>query len=400
MNAWGQPFFSDVLVGAYLCLLTLMWAALAWGVPGYGRKWRLHPWAGGQGERLDPLPIRVAVCIPARNEARNIGPCLQAVLASTHPHLEVILVDDRSEDDTAAVAAALAAGDERVRIVSGTEPPKGWAGKAWACSRAAGEAQSALLVFLDADVRIHPDTISRLVWEVESRGLDMASIFGSWDLRSFWERALIPTVGWLIRGAVDLDRVNDPSKPEAFANGQLIAIVAERYNAIGGHGAIRDQVLDDVRLAELAKRRALKIGMFVAPWMFRVRLYRSLGEIVRGYGKNLYEGMGRSPAIGFGAVLFILVGTLIPFLLLGLGIHARFILGWAVPNLVWLVWLILICGLQLVFRWRVERFDGRSGAAAWTHPLANVVLIFILFRAILGVRSTWKGRVFVDGRAP
>jgi len=398
MNLWGQPFFSDVLVGAYLGLLSLMWLALAWGVPGYGRKWRLLPPSEG-GADHEPRPTRVSICIPARNEAKNIGSCLQAVLASTHPHMEVILVDDRSEDDTAEVAAALAAGDGRIHLISGTEPPKGWSGKAWACARAAGEAQGSLLIFLDADVRVHPEAVATMVREMEIRGLDMASAFGSWELRSFWERALIPTVGWLIRGAVDLDRVNDPSRPEAFANGQLIAIDAARYAAVGGHAAIKDQVLDDVRLAEVAKRRALRLGMFVAPWLFRVRLYRSLGEIVRGYSKNIYEGMGRSPAIGFGAVLFILVGTLIPFILLGIGIHARFVLGWAVPNLVWLCWLTVICGLQFVFRWRVERFDGRSGAAAWTHPLANMLLIFILLRAILGVRSTWKGREFVDGRA-
>ena len=117
-------------------------------------------------------------------------------------------------------------------------------------------------------------------------------------------------------GRDELDRVNDPVQTDAFANGQLILVEREAYEYVGGHGAIKDRILDDVGLAEAFKRRGLRIALHPAPWAFRVRLYTSLREILAGYGKNLYEGMGRRPAVGLGAVLFIFVGTLLPFIAL------------------------------------------------------------------------------------
>jgi len=324
---------------------------------------------------------------------------LLAARAQRWPDLEVVLVDDQSTDGTAAAALAAIEGDPRVRIVRGTDPPAGWAGKPWACSRAAGEASGELLLFVDADVRLDPDAVRGVVGALQARQLALLSVYGTWDLQGFWERAVIPAVGWLIRGAIDLDRVNDPGQPDAFANGQLIAVQRGPYDTVDGHGAVRDQVLDDVRLAQAFKQRGAHIGLMVAPWSFQVRLYRSLGAIIGGYGKNLYEGMGRQPILGLGSVLFIAVGALLPFAALAGGLLARLVLGWAVPGGLWLTWLAVVCALELAFRYRVERRDGRSGAMAWTHPLANLILAGILLRSVLGVRARWKGRTFVDGRA-
>ncbi len=337
--------------------------------------------------------------MPARDEALNIGACVRAALDSRWPDFEMVVVDDRSSDGTGAAALAAAANDPRLRVIEGSEPPPGWAGKAWACARAAGEAKAPLLLFLDADVRLHPDALRVLVETAEAERLDLLSAFGTWTLDGAWERVVIPTVGWFIRGAVDLDRVNSPAQPDAFANGQLILVRRSAYEQVGGHGAIRDQILDDVRLAETFKRRGLRIGLRVAPWLFSVRLYRSLAEIFYGYAKNLFEGMGRRPMLGLGAVLFIFVGTLLPFLGLGGALVARLGLGWAVPGWPWIGWLAGVCALQIAFRWRVERRDGRSGSIAWAHPLANLILVAILLRSVLGMKVKWKGRIFVDGRA-
>jgi chlorobactene glucosyltransferase len=400
VSLWGEPFFSDLLAGAYLALLTLMWVGLVGGVSRWGQRWRLER----PQEPAPPAPVSsevpmVSICIPARNEALNIGACVRAALASDWPRLEVVVVDDRSEDATAAEATAAAAGDARLLLIGGTPPPSGWAGKSWACTRAAGEAHGTLLLFIDADVRLDPEAVRALVAERARSELDLLSVFGTWELVSFWERVLVPTVGWLIRGAVDLDRVNDPVHLDAFANGQLILVEREAYEQVGGHGAVRDRILDDVGLAEAFKRRGRRIGLRPASWTFRVRLYRSLSEIVAGYGKNLYEGMGRRPAVGLGAVLFIFVGTLFPHIALVGAVAARLLFGWGVPEWGWIAWLALVCSLQILFRVRVERFDGRSGSIAWAHPLANVLLVAIILRSMFSVQASWKGRRFVDGRA-
>ncbi len=393
MSMWGEPLLTELLAAGYLGLISLLWLGVAVAVPQWGARWML---ARPQGE---PGAGRVSVCIPARNEAHNIGACVRAALASRWPDLEVVVVDDRSEDDTADQARQAADGDERLVLISGSEPPAGWAGKPWACARAGAEASGGLLLFIDADVVIDPDAVAGAVAALRERQVAMLSLFGTWSLVSFWERAVIPAVGWLIRGAVDLDRVNAPGQPEAFANGQFILMARGAYTDIDGHAAVRDQVLDDVRLAEAVKRRGLPIALLVGPWAFRVRLYRSLREIVAGYGKNLYEGMGRRPALGLGGVLFICVGTLLPFAALLGGLITRLALGWGVPGVGWLLWLAGICALQLAFRFRLERRDGRDGRAWWTHPLANIVLVGILLRSVFGVEARWKGRRFVDGRA-
>ena len=394
---WGEAQMSGYLMGGYLTLLTLLWAGLVHGVPSWGRRWYLA--RPPLDEDVPGTELMVSICIPARNEAENIGACIQSALRSEWPEFEVVVVDDRSTDETATVARTAADGDPRVHVVTGTDPPAGWAGKPWAVARAAGEARGQILAFVDADVRLAPEALRALVPEMMRRDVRMISAYGTWTLHSFWERVLIPTVGWLIRGAVDLDAVNDPGNPAAFANGQLIVVERPTYESFNGHAVVKDQVLEDVRLAEQFKRRGHNIAMVVAPWAFSVRLYESLGQIMSGYTKNLYEGMGRRPSMALGAVLFIFVGALLPWIMVIMGVLARGFWGWAVPGWGWIFWTVCVCALQLLFRFRLESRDGRSGAICWCHPLSNMLLIWLLIRSMFGVEAQWKGRTYVDGRA-
>lgn len=391
---WENPLFSHLFLGGYLIVLGLVWTVMVIGVQRWGRLWWVHPPQDDTPEQGSWLSI----CIPARNEAENIGDCVKAALAVHWPKFEVIVVDDRSTDKTGEIARNAAEGDERLRVVDGVAPRLGWAGKPWACRRAASEARGAWLLFIDADVQIHPDAARAAIAIASERELSLLSFFGTWNLHSFWERAVIPAVGWLIRGAIDFDKVNVRSCPEAFANGQFILMRRDSYASIDGHGAVRNQVLEDVRLAEVVKRAGYGVEVRPAPWAFQVRLYRSLFEIVNGYTKNMYEGMGRNPVIGLGAALFIFVGTLLPFIALFFALILQFGAFGGIHWL-WLLALVLICALQIIFRVQIERFDQRSGWMAWTHPIANFVLFFILLRSTLRVQVTWKGRTFVDGRA-
>lgn len=376
---------AAVVLGVWLGVLVLFWLALWAGVPGWG--------AGFALERVAAAPEQgaVRVCVPARDEAANIAACVGALRRWAHPGLEIVVVDDRSSDGTGALAREAAAGDPRVEVRAGTEPPPGWSGKAWACARAAEGAEARWLVFVDADVVVDPALLDALLAVAGGERRALVSVFGSWALEGFWERAAIPAIGWFIRGSVDLARANDPAGDVAFANGQCILVDAEAYAALGGHAAVRGDVLDDVRLAEAFRRAGHALALRVAPWGFRVRLYRSLGEIYRGYAKNLYEGMGRRPAVGLGAVAFVLLTTFSPVavLALGLGAGRPALAGGA----------LLVLALQVAFRWRVERRDGRSGAMAWAHLLGNAVLVAALVRSVAGPRVAWKGRRFAGGQA-
>lgn len=388
--SWSDPAFGAVLAGGWLGLLTLIWVGLTLGAGRWGQAFRLRP-----GEpRAMP---RVSVCIPARNEEGRVGKAVRAALNSSYPELEVVVVDDRSEDGTADEVRAI--DDPRIHLVLGTEPPAGWAGKPWACMRAAGEASGDVLLFIDADVELADWTLSAAMKELQTGDLAMLSLFGDWRLESFWEGAVIPVIGWFIRGAVDLTASNDPGRPEAFANGQFILVTRSAYDRIGGHAAVRAEVLDDVRLARALKGKAQRIGLRFAPGAFRVRLYESLGQIVNGYTKNLYEGMDRRPTMALGAVLFVFVTTVLPYVLLISLLIGALAGGWSLPSGPWMAWLAANCLLIHVFRFRLERADGRSGVHALTHPLGNAVFVLVLLRSMFGMEATWKGRRFLDGKA-
>ena len=400
MNAltlwWEQPWLSDLFLGGYWGLMSCVWLLMFFGVPRWGGRWRIL--SPNDSDISEDAPW-VSICIPARNEALNIGACVDAALKSRWPRLEVIVVDDRSDDGTREAAVTAAQGDERLRVVDGTEPPSGWAGKPWACVRASKEARGAFLLFIDADVRIHPEALQTAVRMAEERNLGLLSFFGSWMLVSFWERALIPVVGWLIRGAVDLDKVNARGSALAFGNGQFMLFQRAAYAAVEGHKAVFNHVLDDVRMAEALNQAGFATEIRPAFWAFQVRLYRSLNEIVNGYTKNLFEGMGRKPLAGVAAAAFIFIGTLLPFVVLLGGLLGRAFLNWGVPSNIWLLAFVFLCGIQLAFRYRLERSDGRAGSIFWMHPIANLILMWILLRSTFGVRAQWKGRTFVDGRA-
>ncbi len=373
---------------ALIGLIGLLWLLLVAGAGSWGQGYSLAARTEADPEppagRLPPL----SVVVPARDEAGRVGPSVAAAVAQDYADagdIEVIVVDDGSEDGTAEEAAAAGA-----RVVTPDARPPGWAGKSWACQQGAAQATGELLLFIDADVRLAPWTAQAAVRQVLHDKADWLSLFGRWELVGFWERVLVPVIGWFIRGAVDLAEANAPTGPadRAFANGQFILVRRAAYEAVDGHAAVRGEVLDDVRLAQ-ALRRAGTVGrLLYSPAAFSVRLYESLGDIVQGYTKNLFEGMDRRLGVAFAAAFFIAATTLAPWALL-----------FAPPPWRWAA--AALCVLQVVFRWRLERSDGRgwAWAIALTHPVGNALFLWVLMRSALGGPVKWKGREFVAGKA-
>lgn len=391
---WGDPAFSALLAAGYLGLVTGVWALLALSLPGWARRWRVTR-TSDEG----PPSVRVSVVIPVRDEARYIADCLSSVLASDPPPLEIVVVDDGSEDETWDIVARLAEQTPLIRLVEGTEPPPGWAGKPWACQRGAGEAAGELILFLDADVRVAPWALGEAASRMNGHGLELLSWVGDTEFPDSASRAVGPLVDWFLRGTIDLEAANDRGRPEGIALGCFLMVRHDAYAAVGGHGAVAAHLLEDVALARAFKQHARHCGFSHAPGAYTTVQRGGLAGVLSHGRRRLYEGLGRSPLLAGGVVLFVLVGMVAPFLLLLGGLFARLILGWEVADWLWLGWLAGVCALVVGFRWRIERLDGRSGHQAWLQPISALVFAGLLLASTLQVETTWRGRIYVDGRA-
>ncbi len=375
-------------VGLSLLLLGWLIALIKVLVNRYRPRWVLRP----EDAAADPGEA-VSVVIPARNEAANIGPCLEAVLAQDHPGLQVVVFDDGSSDGTGAIAAAYAEADPRVCYLRGEGGPlpEGWYGKPWALQRARRAATGDWLLFIDADVRLAPEAVSRAVAYARREELGLLSGFGAGVMGSFWERVLQPVVAGLILAGNDLDVVNDPGAPErVIANGQFLLFRREAYEAVGGHEAVASDILDDVGLARAVARAGYRMHCLYMRRIFSCRMYTSLGEIWEGWSKNLFAGMNYSwPTVAL-AVLWTFAVSNLGLLLIGLGAAG-------VVDREWLWWgLALTAMMQLVravmdWIWELPLVYGLS------HAPANLLLILlILSSAIKTSRGgvTWKGRTY------
>ncbi len=212
-------------------------------------------------ERVPPLssPAElISVIVPARNEARNIRRCVLAMLAQTYPNYEIIVVDDRSSDETPAILAALQQEyPGRLRVVSGGDLPTGWAGKPHALYLGVQPAGGDWLCFVDADTFAAPELLAAALSTAQAQKADLFTLLTDQELGSFWEKVILPLVFTALSFGFPAEQVNDPNRPEAIANGQFILIRRPVYSAVGGHAAIRDRIAEDKALAEQVKRGRL-----------------------------------------------------------------------------------------------------------------------------------------------
>lgn len=331
----------------------------------------------------------VSVIVPARNEEANVGALLESLLAQSHPPAEIVVVDDRSEDGTARVVDAIAARDPRVRRIASEGPEEGWTGKTAALTRGAASASSPWLLFVDADVRLHRDNLRAALRTAVRGGWDGLSLWGRWEVPSAAARMLQSVIGGFVRGAHPLPRVNDPSRPDAFLNGQYLLMRRGPYDELGGWAAVRDQVLEDVVFARRAKKRGIRIGMLRAPELMSVVPYRTLGEVWRGYLKNFVAGAGGSGKALL-AALAIFVASVVPWL--GL---AWDLLTLPSPG-VRIAAAGAACLAMVLYRAGTASLFHHPAVDALLHPVANAVFVALIVTAVarrqFGVRATWKGR--------
>lgn len=337
-----------------------------------------------------PCPS-VSVLIPARNEERTIRAAVEAALASRGVKVEVSVLDDRSDDATAAIVWAIARYDRRVRLWLGSELPEGWCGKQYACWNLARGACHDFLLFLDADMRLHPEGAARLVAFLQESEADLLSGIPHQETGTLLERLLIPLIHFVLLGFLPIRRMRASLHPAYAAGcGQLFLARRSCYEKAGGHAAIRATLHDGIQLPRTFRGAGLKTDLCDATDVATCRMYHSAGQVWHGLAKNATEGLG-SPWLIVPSTLLLLGGQVLPVVLLVLA-------PWLSAALFGLSVASILCGyvsrLLGVVRFR------QSLLGALLHPIGVLILIAIqwyaLLRLVLGLPSAWKGRTYAS----
>jgi chlorobactene glucosyltransferase len=365
--------------------------------------------AGGGGGPLTPaLPAQrsaglgaagasVSVIVPARNEARNIERCVTALLAQTYDNFEVLVVDDRSTDETGPILARLAAGNPRLRLVPGEPLPPGWAGKPHALAQGVAAARGEWLCFVDADTFAGPSLLAATYATAQTYQADLFSILTGQKLATFWEKVVMPVVLSGLAFGFPPERVNDPQRPEAVANGQFILIRRTVYEAVGGHAALRASLVEDKDLAQAVKRAGYRLVLADGQDLAETRMYTSLPELWEGWTKNMFLGLQDRPwLLLLGAVASLAGALALPaWLLAGLVWALR---GGGLPAVIVIVEAAAVWALVLYARGRVARRLGISAWYAFSLPLGAGVFAAMMatstLRVLTGRGVVWKGRTY------
>ena len=325
---------------------------------------------------------RLSVIIPARNEERRIEQTIRALLAQTYRNFEIVVVDDRSTDRTPQILASLA--DPRLRIVGGEEPAAGWLGKPAALHLGSRHATGELLLFIDADIIYAPQGIAAAVQMYRRAGVSMLALLPHIEMRGFWENVAMPMLATTVYSFLPLwfsNRTRFSLLGIGGGTGNMIA--RADYDAIGGHDALKDAVIDDVALARLVRRRGRRSVAVRAEDFVSVRMYHGGREIAQGFTKNVFVVLGRSYVA---TIVLAILGQIFhvwPYFLA----LAGDVLGIIIVALITTTRLILFTALRYPLL-----------SALFAHPLMVLFWTWISFRSawITGVKRQlpWRGRTY------
>jgi glycosyltransferase involved in cell wall biosynthesis len=342
--------------------------------------------------------LELSVIVPARNEEDCLGACLKSLVAQSDDIFklgrdwELIVVDDHSTDHTSEIAG----GFTDVTVMPAEKLEKGWTGKANAIWTAARKARGRWLLFTDADTVHEEGDLHRAIHEATRHQVGMLSYSPRQIVTGFWQRTLMPLVFSELAVTYPPSKVSDPAQRIAAANGQFLLVEREAYRRLGGHAAVADEVLEDVELAFLAKRRKIGLRFRYADDAVATRMYRTTFAAIEGWTKNLALLFNNALALAMWRALdiFLLVG--LPFLAVELW-SARF----AAHSLEWLGagWVLLLLWVRNLIRFYARVAKSNFGFVDCAlSPFGLPLFVFLLYRSWFQhhvlKQISWKGRTY------
>jgi len=375
MDAWLRHQSSIIIFLAVMLLIALSNL----------RAWRRL----GSYRAVSTFP-RLSVLVPARNEEVSVEKCVRSLLAQDYPDYEVLVLDDQSDDRTPSVLADLASAERRLQILRGEPPPPPWLGKHWACHQLARAAGSDYLVFVDADTRLAPQTLRYAISATLAEGTDLLSVFPRQEVGSWSERLVVPVLQWSIFCFLPLALAYRLRVPGLVAaSGQFMLFRREAYDAIGGHAAVRQDVLDDVALTRRVQANGLRWRLLDGGEHMRCRMYRDFHGVCEGFSKNLFALFGYNVPLFVFVWLWVLTLHYEPLIVLALRL---------LPGVVTQTNAVLasIAVVEMLCLWGLTSWHfGFPRYLALLYPLGSLLTVGIAMRSLVVTllgRGQWKGR--------
>jgi cellulose synthase/poly-beta-1,6-N-acetylglucosamine synthase-like glycosyltransferase len=342
----------------------------------------------------------ISVLVAAKDEEGCIEQCVRTMLGQEYRNFELIVVNDRSTDRTAQIVQAIAQQDARVRLMNVQHLPEGWCGKNNAMQVGIAQARGEWICMTDADCRqTSPRTLSIALAYAGQRQADLLSILPTLEMRGFWENVVQPVCGGIMMIWFHPDKVNDPARPQAYANGAFMLIRRQAYERIGTHEALKDKLNEDMHLAARVKQAGLRLHVVQNQGLYLVRMYTSLRGILRGWSRIFYGTFGTLKRLTISALVMVFV-SLMPYL------AAAFGLIWAAAGAQPQA-LLAACGLtglaaaalQLTAIYRFYGLIGARQGMAWSYPLgcgvALAALLMSLSKLRKGSKVAWRNTTYV-----
>jgi chlorobactene glucosyltransferase len=400
-------YWELIVLSVYGALGPQMWTLYGMALTA-GRRKMLLMKRPPQPLKGEPPPVTILV--PAKDEGARIRGCLASCLGQDYPNFDVIAINDRSTDDTGAVMDQVAATDPRLHVLHITEPPApGWTGKNNALFRGAKQAGGDWLLFVDSDVILEREALDVAMSVVRRKEFDMLSLLPRLESHSLWEGLLIPLAGGAASTMYMIALSNkEHLVKQAFANGQFMLMSRQSYDAIGGHESVRDRYCEDVEIARLMKLHGLRPRVSWGNEYCSVRMYSSLGGIIRGWSRIYYAARVGSPWRVLAALAVVLFCCLSVYPALGWAVYrtlhplplspgwySYLLHGFLGPF--WLFtalthWVLMTRGLGRMYTW-----SGNSALNALGFPLAGPLLCYIFLRALkmcITRKVEWRGTAY------
>lgn len=338
----------------------------------------------------------ISVVVAAKDEEANIGTCVRSMLAQDYPHFEMVVSNDRSDDRTGAIVREIAQADGRLRLVNIETLAEGWFGKNHAMQNAVATTTGDWICLIDADCRFtSPRMLSVAMQYAMDKRADFLSVLPQLEMKGFWENAVQPVCSGVMMIWFHPDKVNNPAKPNAYANGAFMLMKRSTYQALGTHEAFKQCLNEDMHMARVAKEKGLALRVVRGGKLFSVRMYTSFRQIVRGWSRIFFGTFGTLKRLTISLAVMVIMGVL-PYASAAAGLALA--AAGAPASGLWLATGIvasLAAALQLGAIGRFYKLIGGRPGLFWTYPIACGVVVYALCLSLSRLRKgavvTWRG---------